>query len=96
MIGRNGKEEKRMMSMISKYASTLGDNLKTENFVLRKIPPYAKPSIRELQIHSHFWMSDHARFWWYKEEKEFMSFPSILLSDTGTYTMSLSQYHTFT
>ena len=85
-----------MMSMINKYASTLGDNLKTENFVLRKIPPYAKPSIRELQMHSHFWMSDHARFWWYKEEKEFMSFPSILLSDTGTYTMYLSQYNTLT
>ena len=50
---------------------------------MKNLPPKAFPSIRELQDHADFWMSDHARFWYYKEENEFMTFPSILLTDTG-------------
>ena len=63
---------------------TLGGFLKTEDFILKNLPPKAFPSIRELQDHADFWMSDHARFWYHKEENEFMTFPSILLTDTGT------------
>ena len=51
---------------------------------MKNLPPKMFPSIRELQDHADFWMSDHARFWYYKEENEFMTFPSILLTDTGT------------
>ena len=61
----------------------LGGFLKTEDFILKNLPPKMFPSIRELQDHADFWMSDHARFWYYKEENEFMTFPSILLTDTG-------------
>ena len=50
---------------------------------MKNLPPKAFPSIRELQDHADFWMSDHARFWYHKEENEFMTFPSILLTDTG-------------
>ena len=50
---------------------------------MKNLPPKAFPSIRELQDHADFWMSDHARFWYYKEENELMTFPSILLTDTG-------------
>ena len=49
------------------------------------------PSIRELQDHADFWMSDHARFWYHKEENEFMTFPSILLTDTGTKVFKIYQ-----
>ena len=84
LIGRNNPEEIRMSKKIQKWASTLGGFLKTEDFILKNLPPKAFPSIRELQDHADFWMSDHARFWYHKEENEFMTFPSILLTDTGT------------
>ena len=61
----------------------LGGFLKTEDFILKNLPPKMFPSIKALQEHAVFWMSDHARFWYYKEENEFMTFPSILLTDTA-------------
>ena len=61
----------------------LGGSLKTEDFILKNLPPKMFPSIRELQDHADFWMSDHSRFWYHKEENDFMTFPSILLTDTG-------------
>ena len=61
----------------------LGSFVKTEDFILKNLPPKMFPSINKLQDHADFWMSDHARFWYHKEENEFMTFPSILLTDTG-------------
>ena len=89
LIGRNNPEEIRLSKKIQKWASTLGGFLKTEDFILKNLPPKMFPSIRELQDHADFWMSDHARFWYYKEENEFMTFPSILLTDTGRAYYSL-------
>ena len=46
LIGRNNPEEIKMSSIIRKWSSTLGGFLKTEDFILKKLPPKIMPSIR--------------------------------------------------
>ena len=57
---------------------------------LKSLPPYHEPSIESLQQHSYFWQSDNSRFWFYKEDEEFMSFPAVLLTDTGLFIYILN------
>ena len=82
IIGRNHPDEQRMTDLIKKW-STL-DGLKTEEFNLKKMPPYHEPTLETLQEHAYFWQSDNSRFWFYKEGASFTSFPALLLTDTGT------------
>ena len=70
-----------MSDLIHKWATL--DGLKTQEFNLKSLPPYHEPSIELLQQHAYFWQSDNSRFWFYKEDDDFMSFPAVLLSDTG-------------
>ena len=82
IIGRNHPDERRMTDLLKKW-STL-DGLKTEEFNLKKMPPYHEPTLEILQEHAYFWQSDNSRFWFYKEGSSFTSFPALLLTDTGT------------
>ena len=81
VIGRSHPNEKQMNDLIRKWATL--DGLKTEEFFLKKLPPYHEPTIENLQEHAYFWQSDNSRFWFFKEDQDFMSFPAILLTDTG-------------
>ena len=81
IIGRNHPDERKMSDLIHKWATL--DGLKTEEFNLKSLPPYHEPSIETLQEHAYFWQSDNSRFWFYKEDEDFMSFPAVLLTDTG-------------
>lgn len=84
IFSRNHPHEFRLMSKIEKY-----QRLKTEQFILKKLPIDQMASTKVLQEHAYFWTSDHARFWYHNEASEFMSFPSILLSDTGIILMRI-------
>jgi hypothetical protein len=92
VIGRSHPDERRMSDSIRKWGTL--DGLKTEDFFLPKLPPYHEPSIEVLQEHAFFWLSDNSRFWFYKEEEDFISFPAILLSDTGKETFAPTTFHT--
>ena len=81
LFSRNNREENKIMQMINKWSKI--SDLKTEDFVLKKLPAYKEPSIEMLQEHAYFWSSDHARFWFYKENSYHTSIPSVLLTDTG-------------
>ena len=76
-----------MSDLIHKWATL--DGLKTQEFNLKSLPPYHEPSIELLQQHAYFWQSDNSRFWFYKEDDDFMSFPAVLLSDTGYYFFNI-------
>ena len=44
------------------------------------------PSMKPIVDAAHFWMSDHARFWYHLEEKSgIYNLGAVLISDTGTY-----------
>ena len=81
IIGRNHPNERKMSDLISKWGSV--DGLKTQEFNLKKLPPYHEPSIEQLREHTDFWQSDNSRFWFYKEDNDYISFPAVLLTDTG-------------
>ena len=81
VIGRSHPNERKMNDLIRKWATL--DGLKTEEFYLKKLPPYHEPTVENLQEHAYFWQSDNSRFWFYKEDRDYMSFPSVLLTDTG-------------
>ena len=81
VIGRNHPDERKMSDLLRKWATL--DGLKTEEFFLSKLPPYHEPTIEVLREHAYFWQSDNSRFWFYKEANDFMSFPAVLLTDTG-------------
>lgn len=80
MILRDHPQELQMKQTIEKWSAR---GVKIEPFVLKQFPAYHEASISVLQDHSYFWTSDHARFWHHKEGKQFFSFPSILITDTG-------------
>ena len=82
VIGRSHPDERKLNDLIRKWATL--DGLKTEEFFLKKLPPYHAPTIEVLQEHAYFWQSDNSRFWFYAEDKDYMSFPAILLTDTGS------------
>ena len=43
------------------------------------------PSMRPIVDTSHFWMSDHARFWYHLVHgEEALNLGGLLISDTGT------------
>ena len=41
------------------------------------------PEAEAMAEHAYFWLSDNARFWFYREKELFKSFPTVLLTDTG-------------
>lgn len=81
IVGRNHPIERKMSDLIHKWATL--DGLRTQEFNLKKLPPYHEPSLELLQEHAYFWQSDNSRFWFYKEDDDFMSFPALLLTDTA-------------
>ena len=88
VIGRSHPDERKLNDLIRKWATL--DGLKTEEFFLKKLPPYHAPTIEVLQEHAYFWQSDNSRFWFYAEDKDYMSFPAILLTDTGNFKQKVN------
>ena len=58
------------------------EKYKCQNFQLTKMPLDHIPSTDEMAQNSHFWRSDHSRFWYHNSDP-FRSFNSIAISDTG-------------
>jgi len=53
-------------------------------FDLEKLPHDRDPTPEELLQHHYFWLSDHSRFWYYREEDGgYAQMPALLLTDTG-------------
>ena len=68
------------------------DKFKCHRFEISKMPVNHLPSSQDMSQMSHFWRSDHARFW-YHNSNPFQSFNSIAISDTGK--VSSEYAHTY-
>ena len=93
VINRKGNEaEENMSKMFKTYFDHIKrpnpKKYKCHNFQLTKMPLNHVPSTDEMAQNSHFWRSDHSRFW-YHNSNPFRSFNSIALSDTGKYILIL-------
>ena len=48
---------------------------------------------QELLDHNYFWLSDHSRFWFYKENIDSsVSMPALLLTDTGEMELVIATF----
>ena len=87
---KTNNAEEQMSGMFKSYfdrikrASLLPDDdkFKCHRFEISKMPMNHLPSSEDMSQMSHFWRSDHARFW-YHNSNPFQSFNSIAISDTG-------------
>lgn len=88
IVGRSHPQERVLTETFNKwwkfYDTVEDSNLRTVDFELKNLPYDHDPLPKELLDHSYFWLSDHSRFWYYKETVEgFVSMPALLLTDTG-------------
>jgi len=89
LIGRQHPQEIYLNQVLRKWwEQTHQDKgfpyIKPLYFDLHKLPYNGDPTADELLDHSYFWLSDHSRFWYYREEgQNILNFPALLITDTG-------------
>jgi hypothetical protein len=96
LIGRSHPQERALAETIDKWwkfydgeDAGSDSNLRTVDFELQGLPYNRDPTSKELLDHSYFWLSDHSRFWYYRDTSDLNIFmPALLLTDTGTRSTS--------
>jgi len=89
MVGRHHPNELYLYNVLRKWWEQTHQEqgypfIRPLYFDLDKLPHDHDPTPEELLKHHYFWLSDHSRFWYYKEEDgDFAQLPALLLTDTG-------------
>ena len=72
-----------LQAILSKHLFP-GNGFHHEPVTLSSLSGDVLPSMKPIVDSSHFWMSDHARFWYHLVQgKEILNLGAILITDTG-------------
>ena len=99
VVGRGHPQERILTETFNKwwkfYGSDEDTNTRTVAFELKGLPHDRDPLPQELLDHNYFWLSDHSRFWFYKENIDSsFSMPALLLTDTGEMELVIATFLT--
>ena len=87
-VARDDNKDLRLQRILSKYLDGQEAAFYHEPLTLSALRGDVLPSMKPIVDTSHFWMSDHSRFWYHLEENaDNYNLGAVLISDTGTYLL---------
>ena len=89
-VARDDNKDLRLQRILSKYlgGQEAAAGFYHEPLTLSALRGDVLPSMKPIVDTSHFWMSDHSRFWYHLEENaDNYNLGAVLISDTGTYVL---------
>ncbi|TRY63440.1 hypothetical protein TCAL_06871, partial [Tigriopus californicus] len=83
VISRNKPNEVRLAETFNSYFKRLSPgHYDSKHFNLKQMPTEKLASHQDFFNHTFFWRSDHARFWYYEDDRSFRSLGGVLITDT--------------
>ena len=89
-VARDDNKDLRLQRILSKYlgGQEAAAGFYHEPLTLSALRGDVMLSMKSIVDTSHFWMSDHSRFWYHLEENaDNYNLGAVLISDTGTYLL---------
>ena len=78
-MSRKDEKDLKLQKVLSKYLDDIHEPLTLDSLRGDRLP-----NMSAILDTSHFWMSDHARFWYHLEaNQKLYNLGGILISDTG-------------
>ncbi len=85
-VTRDDIKDLKLRSVLAKWLDQMDDEFKHEAITLTNMRGNKLPTMQDIVDTSHFWMSDHTRFWYHLEANQpIFNLGGVLISDTGVY-----------